>query len=71
MQNRDCILDVMRFLQYLSGEFADNNARGHRVTGRHARQNRAVSDMQIFDSVDLQLTVYDGHESRPILAVQV
>jgi hypothetical protein len=48
-------------LQHLSATFADDDAGGHRVPGCHAWQNRSVSDTKIVDSIDLEVTVYDGH----------
>ena len=48
-------------LQHLSGTFADDDAGGHRVAGCHARQNRSVRDTKVVYSIDLEVTVDDGH----------
>src|SRR5260370_41002516 len=48
-------------LQHLSGMFSDDNARGHGVPGRHARDDRSVSATKVLDSVDLEATVHYRH----------
>src|SRR5580700_3105147 len=51
----------MSHLQDLSSSFADDHARGHGVTGRHAGHDGSVRETEVVDSIDLQLAVYHGH----------
>jgi hypothetical protein len=45
---------------------ADDDARSHGVAGRHVRHNGAVRDAKVFNSIDLELGVYDRHRIAPL-----
>ena len=51
----------MTRLQGLCRTFTNNYARGHCVAGRYARQDRAICNTKVLDSVHLELAVNDGH----------
>src|SRR5260221_13451393 len=47
--------------QYFSGALADNDAGSHGVAGGHARHDGSIGNTQVFDSIDFEVGVYDGH----------
>src|SRR6202048_1145127 len=47
--------------EYLSGTLADDDARSHRISGRYARQDRAICNTKISDSEHLEFAVNDRH----------
>jgi hypothetical protein len=42
----------------LRGAFADDDARGHGVSGGDARQDRAVGDPKVFGSLNFQVAIH-------------
>src|SRR6266436_7336743 len=58
-------LKLMLSPQNLCGAFADNDAGSHGVAGRHARHDRSIGNTQVFDSIDLEVGVYDQHGVTP------
>src|ERR1700730_1809864 len=53
--------------EYFYGAFADNDAGSHGIAGRHSWHNRGVGNTQVFDSIDLEVGVYDRHGVTPHL----
>ncbi len=47
--------------QYLAGTLADDDAGSHCVAGCHARHDGTIRDAKIVYSIDLEVTVHDGH----------
>jgi hypothetical protein len=61
-----CVLRDVAFLHRvvvlgpkdLRGAFADDDARGHGVSGGDTGQDRAVGDAKVFGSMDFQVAVH-------------
>src|ERR1700675_3385984 len=53
--------------EYFSGAVANNDAGSHAVACRHARHDGSIGNTQVFDSIDLEVGVYDRHGVTPHL----
>ena len=55
----------MLSLQYFRGPFPYNYAGRHGVAGCYARHDRSVGDTKPFDSINLEVTINNGHRIAP------
>ena len=51
----------MALLQDFGGALADDDAGGHGVSRRDAGHDRSVGNTKMFDAVNLQIAIHDGH----------
>ena len=51
----------MALLQDFGGALADDDAGGHGVSRRDAGHDGSVGNTKMFDTVNLQIAIHDGH----------